>query len=108
MIEIASAAIFFGKFPVSTSQGSDTRPSRILGRSHGALSHIILTPQPTLVSVTEDFQKNKGGGQKCSGLFYVPALTSMPLFLSGMMEAVYCFTEERFTEETLRNTEMED
>ncbi len=29
------------------------------------------------------------------------------LFLSGMLEAVYCFTGERFTEETLRNTEMD-
>lgn len=71
-----------------------------------AISHY---PDPTAHARLRyrGFPKNKGGGQKCSGLFYVPALTSMPLLLSGMLEAVYCFTGERFTEETLRNTEMD-
>lgn len=45
-----------GKFPVSTSRGSDTRPSRILGRIRGSLSRFILTRRPTLVSL---FQKTK-------------------------------------------------
>lgn len=69
-----------------------------------AISHY---PDPTAHARLRyrGFPKHKGGGQKCCGLFYTPALTSV---LSGMMEAVYCFTGERFTEETLRNTETQD
>lgn len=44
-----------------------------------AISHY---PDPTAHARLHyrGFPKNKGGGQKCSGLFYVPALTSMPVF----------------------------
>ncbi|ROL45418.1 Rho GTPase-activating protein 18 [Anabarilius grahami] len=105
--------IVSGKFPVSTSRGSDTRPSRILGQIRGSLSRFILTCRPTLVSL---FQKTKAvarsalllskleqTGLQTEGILRVPGSASRVKHLRQELELK--FYEDRFDWDQVRQND---